>query len=79
MAYTKPFPAATAGRGALVLLSVCLLAVTAFANGPVGAAAAAANSNKSSELNVLVEVLKALAAGAQQQQQQGSAEGQAKP
>ena len=40
MAYTKPFPAATAGRGALVLLVVCLLAVTAFANGPVGAAAA---------------------------------------
>src|SRR5215218_4326594 len=40
MAYTKPFPAATAGRGALVLLAVCLLAVTAFANGPVGAAAA---------------------------------------
>lgn len=39
MAYTKPFPAATAGRGALVLLVVCLLAVTAFANGPVGAAA----------------------------------------
>ena len=40
MAYTKPFPAATAGRGALVLLAVCMLAVTAFANGPVGAAAA---------------------------------------
>ncbi|HVF43728.1 MAG TPA: type IV pilus secretin PilQ [Pyrinomonadaceae bacterium] len=40
MAYTKPFPAATAGRGALVLLVVCTLAVTAFANGPVGAAAA---------------------------------------
>ena len=40
MAYTKPFPAATARRGALVLLAVCLLAVTAFANGPVGAAAA---------------------------------------
>lgn len=40
MAYTKPFPAATAGRGALVLLVVCLLAVTAFANGPVGAVAA---------------------------------------
>jgi type IV pilus assembly protein PilQ len=40
MAYTKPFPAATARRGALVLLSVCMLAVSAFANGPVGAAAA---------------------------------------
>ena len=40
MAYTKPFPAATAGRGALVLLVVCMLALSAFANGPVGAAAA---------------------------------------
>jgi type IV pilus assembly protein PilQ len=40
MAYTKPFPAATARRGALVLLSVCMLAVSAFANGPVGAAVA---------------------------------------
>lgn len=40
MAYTKPFAAATARRGALVLLAVCVLAVTAFANGPVGAAAA---------------------------------------
>jgi type IV pilus assembly protein PilQ len=40
MAYTKPFPAATARRGALVLFAVCLLAVSAFANGPVGAAAA---------------------------------------
>lgn len=40
MAYTKPFPAATARRGALVLLSVCMLAFSAFANGPVGAAAA---------------------------------------
>jgi type II secretory pathway component HofQ len=40
MAYTKPFPAATAKRGALVLLVVCMLALSAFANGPVGAAAA---------------------------------------
>jgi type IV pilus assembly protein PilQ len=40
MAYTKPFPAATARRGALVLLVVCMLALTALANGPVGAAAA---------------------------------------
>jgi type IV pilus assembly protein PilQ len=40
MAYTKPFPAATARRGALVLLAVCMLATSAFANGPVGAAAA---------------------------------------
>jgi type IV pilus assembly protein PilQ len=39
MAYTKPFPAATARRGALVLFVVCMLASTAFANGPVGAAA----------------------------------------
>jgi type IV pilus assembly protein PilQ len=41
MAYTKPFPAATARRGALVLLVVCTLAVSALAIGPVGAAAAA--------------------------------------
>src|SRR3954468_2541657 len=40
MAYTKPFPATTARRGALVLLVVCMLGMSALANGPVGAAAA---------------------------------------
>jgi type IV pilus assembly protein PilQ len=40
MAYTKPFLAATARRGALVLLLVSMLGLTALGNGPVGAAAA---------------------------------------
>ena len=40
MAYTKPFPATTARRGALVLMVVCMLGMSALANGPVGAAAA---------------------------------------
>ena len=40
MAYIKPFHAATARRGALVLLAVCMLAVSAFANGTAGASAA---------------------------------------
>jgi type IV pilus assembly protein PilQ len=40
MAYTKPFPAATARRGALVLFVVCLLGLTPLANGAAGASAA---------------------------------------